>query len=72
MEVPPSETPQPFKTTPLKDIVEQAVEAAEKKTILESLDRLRWNRRKVAQHLGISYSSLLRRIEKYGLKNDNP
>ncbi|GMV66402.1 MAG: sigma-54 dependent transcriptional regulator [Candidatus Omnitrophica bacterium] len=72
VEVPPSETPQPFKATPLKDIVEQAVEAAEKKTILESLDRLRWNRRKVAQHLGISYSSLLRRIEKYGLKNDNP
>lgn len=71
-EAPTRESTPAGTATPLKSIVEQAVEAAEKRAIQEALVRLRWNRRKVAQHLGISYSSLLRRIEKYGLKDGTP
>jgi DNA-binding NtrC family response regulator len=51
----------------LKSIVERAVEDAERNAILGVLNRTRWNRRKAAKELGISYSSLLRRISKYEL-----
>jgi len=37
------------------------------KELLEVLERNRWNRRKTAEELGISYSALRRRIEKHGL-----
>ena len=42
---------------------------AEVQTILTALNENRWNQRKAAQTLGISYSSLRRRIAKYDLKN---
>ncbi len=35
--------------------------------VLEVLERNRWNRRKTAEELGISYSALRRRIEKHSL-----
>lgn len=54
-------------STDLKSIVDRAVEDAEKNAILGVLNQTRWNRRKAAKQLGISYSSLLRRIAKYGL-----
>jgi len=54
----------------LKDIVENAVESAERQAILDILNRTRWNRRKAAKFLGISYSSLLRRIAKYELASE--
>lgn len=54
----------------LKRIVEEAVERAEKRAILEVLQRTKWNRRKAAKQLGISYSSLLRRIDRYSLGVD--
>ncbi len=52
----------------LKAIVEKAIERAETEAITAALDRTKWNRRKSAQQLGISYSSLLRRIAKYNLE----
>lgn len=39
--------------------------------LLEVLERNRWNRRKTAEELGMSYSALRRRIEKYGLDKRN-
>jgi len=39
------------------------------RTILSVLAKTRWNQCKAAQILGISYSSLRRRITKYDLKN---
>ena len=35
--------------------------------VLQALEKNQWNRRKAAQELGISYSALRRRIEKYSL-----
>jgi transcriptional regulator with PAS, ATPase and Fis domain len=54
----------------LKVIVERAIERAEREAITAALNRTKWNRRKSAQQLGISYSSLLRRIAKYNLELD--
>ncbi len=55
-------------TQGLKSIVDRAVETAERTAILDALNRAKWNRRKAAKHLKISYSSLLRRIERYNLE----
>jgi len=41
-------------------------------SILGALAQTRWNQRKAAKLLGISYSSLRRRIAKYDLKNRTP
>ena len=40
-------------------------------TILAVLTEVRWNQRRAAKVLGISYSALRRRIDKYGLKNSS-
>jgi two-component system, NtrC family, response regulator AtoC len=49
--------------------VESRVEdqANECEQIVEVLERYQWNRRKAADELGMSYQTLRRRIEKYGL-----
>jgi len=44
-----------------------ATEAEEREQIHEALERHQWNRRKAADALGISYQTLRRRIEQYGL-----
>lgn len=41
----------------------------EVQTIMTMLVQNRWNQRRAAKALGISYSALRRRVEKYGLKN---
>lgn len=50
---------------PLREAVRKAVESTERSLIEEVLGYTLWNRRKAAKLLGISYSSLLRRIEAY-------
>ena len=45
------------------------IEETEAKLIQSALIEERWNQRKAAKALGISYSALRRRIEKYGLKS---
>ncbi|MBN2309293.1 MAG: sigma-54-dependent Fis family transcriptional regulator [Candidatus Hydrogenedentes bacterium] len=57
---------------PLKEAARQAAEAAERALIEEALRYTLWNRRKAAQLLDISYSSLLRRIDTYGLGKTKP
>ena len=52
---------------PLKEAARRAAEAAERSLIEETLNYTLWNRRKAAKLLSTSYSSLLRRIEAYGI-----
>lgn len=51
-----------------RDEVVNVVRRAEVKAITTALDKTKWNRRKAADQLGMNYSSLIRRIKKYGLK----
>ena len=52
---------------PLKEAARRAAEAAERQLIEETLNYTLWNRRKAAKLLRTSYSSLLRRIDAYGI-----
>lgn len=51
----------------LKEATRRAVESTERALIEEALRYTLWNRRKAAQLLDISYSSLLRRIDAYNI-----
>jgi len=51
----------------LKEAARRAAEAAERALIEETLNYTLWNRRKAAKLLRTSYSSLLRRIDAYGI-----
>jgi len=51
-----------------RNAVVNVVQGAEIEAITAALDRTEWNRRKAADQLGMNYSSLIRRIAKYGLK----
>ena len=53
----------------LKKITKAYTLEAEKRTILEVLDRIHWNRKFAAQLLGVSYKTLLTRIEELGIKS---
>ncbi len=55
----------------LKEAAQRAAEQAEKFMIREALRITRWNRREAAKLLGTSYSSLLRRIDAYGVGRKN-
>jgi transcriptional regulator with PAS, ATPase and Fis domain len=65
--------PKPRKESPakkfmsLKEATRRAVESTERALIEEALRYTLWNRRKAAQLLDISYSSLLRRIDAYNI-----
>ncbi|MBC8458807.1 MAG: sigma-54-dependent Fis family transcriptional regulator [Deltaproteobacteria bacterium] len=48
--------------------VTEAVRITETQAILAALTEAKWNQRKAAELLGISYSSLRRRIDKYKMK----
>ena len=66
----PVEVAQPFvpgtgMIRPMKEAIREAVEATEQSLINEALKYTRWNRRKAADLLQMSYSSLLRRIDYY-------
>ena len=40
---------------------------AERSAIQIALDRFHWNRRKAAQHLGVSYKTLLNKMKECGI-----
>ena len=52
---------------PLKSLCKEAIRASEKHIILEALRANRWNRRKAAQELKISYRLLIYKIRDAGL-----
>lgn len=61
--------PSPAKNgiVPLKSLCKEAIRASEKNIILEALRANRWNRRKAAQALKISYRLLIYKIRDAGL-----
>ena len=52
----------------LKKVSGLYVSEAEKSTILEVLGKTQWNRKRAAEILGVSYKTLLTRIDSFGLK----
>jgi two-component system response regulator AtoC len=63
------EVPVPDKGT-LKEVAKIAQRKAEKELIEKVLRHTRWNRRKAAQVLDISYKALLYKIKECGLNQD--
>jgi two-component system response regulator AtoC len=53
----------------LFDVSRQAVLAAERTVIGDTLRRVAWNRRKAAEILGVSYKTLLNKIKETGLES---
>ena len=56
--------------TPLKEVAKIAQRKAEKELIERVLQQTRWNRRKAAQILDISYKALLYKIKECGLSTE--
>ena len=52
----------------LRKITKDYVSEAEKQAILDVLEQTQWNRKKAAQMLGVSYKTLLSRIDEFNLK----
>lgn len=65
----PPSPPKPEKNgiVPLKSLCKEAIRASERNIILEALRANRWNRRKAAQELKISYRLLIYKIRDAGL-----
>ena len=51
----------------LPTLARQAALVAEREAISQALDRFRWNRRKAAQLLGVSYKTLLNKMKECGI-----
>ena len=51
----------------LSDIARAAAMKAERAALEQTLDQVRWNRRKAAQLLGVSYKTLLNKIKECGI-----
>ncbi len=62
-----TKTPPPAQKKEEPQPAEELPERPERERIIEALDKNRWNRRKTAGELGMSYQTLRRRIEKYGI-----
>jgi len=52
----------------LKKITKTYVSEAERLAIVDVLAKTQWNRKKAAEVLGVSYKTLLGRIDEFGLK----
>ena len=51
----------------LPDLARAAAVTAEREAIQQALDKFRWNRRKAAQLLGVSYKTLLNKMKECGI-----
>ena len=56
----------------LKDAARIAAQQVERDLILDSLRRMRWNRKETAKLLGVSYKTLLAKIRENGLDDECP
>jgi two-component system response regulator AtoC len=56
----------------LPDQVRRATQAVEREVIARALDLVRWNRRRAAEHLGVSYKTLLNKTKALGLDKAGP
>ncbi|MGE3275754.1 MAG: sigma-54-dependent transcriptional regulator [Vicinamibacterales bacterium] len=66
---PPPPGPAPLGDDPisLHELSKEAALKAERDAIQQALDRFRWNRRKTAEFLGVSYKTLLNKIKECGI-----
>ncbi|HVT46194.1 MAG TPA: sigma-54 dependent transcriptional regulator [Vicinamibacterales bacterium] len=55
----------------LPELARRAALSAEREAIQQALDRFRWNRRKAAQLLGVSYKTLLNKMKECGISAPN-
>jgi two-component system response regulator AtoC len=55
----------------LPELARRAALTAEREAIQQALDRFRWNRRKAAQLLGVSYKTLLNKMKECGISAPN-
>lgn len=53
---------------PLKTLVARAVARVERREITRALERARWNKKRAAADLGISYKSLLNKVKDYEIE----
>jgi DNA-binding NtrC family response regulator len=51
----------------LPELAREAAMRAERAAIQQALDRFRWNRRKAADFLGVSYKTLLNKMKECGI-----
>ena len=51
----------------LADVAKAAAIKAERTAIEETLQQVRWNRRRAAEQLGVSYKTLLNKIKECGI-----
>jgi len=56
----------------LRERVRQATRQVESEIILEALEQHRWNRRRTAEALRISYRLLMYKMKSCNLRDDNP
>ncbi|MEZ5291060.1 MAG: sigma-54 dependent transcriptional regulator [Vicinamibacterales bacterium] len=70
----PAAEPEPAQPAPvgLHAVAKAAAQKAERQAILEALARFRWNRRKVADHLDVSYKTLLTKMKECGISEPAP
>ena len=54
----------------LLDLAREAAVAAERSAILRALVAFRWNRRRAARQLGVSYKTLLNKMKECGITGD--
>ena len=63
--------PPPVGGGTLLDVARRAATEAERQLIQETLQTCRWNRRKAAKVLGVSYKTLLNKIREQGLMSSD-
>jgi transcriptional regulator with PAS, ATPase and Fis domain len=56
----------------LPELAREAAMKAERAAIQHALDRFRWNRRKAADYLGVSYKTLLNKMKECGISEQQP
>jgi len=61
------EEPPPSGPVSLPELAREAAMRAERVAIQQALDRFRWNRRKAADFLGVSYKTLLNKMKECGI-----
>jgi two-component system response regulator AtoC len=59
--------PAPTNGVSLPELAREAAMRAERTAIQQALDRFRWNRRKAADYLGVSYKTLLNKMKECGI-----
>jgi DNA-binding NtrC family response regulator len=59
--------PAPAANASLAEVAKHAALKAERVAIEDTLQRVHWNRRKAALHLGVSYKTLLNKIKECGI-----